>query len=173
MFKGYKYFLTETQNSTKDKVDYTVIGQYVANEIIYCFIAFIFYYLLITISIRLFPLAILLLILFIIFIFRTRYASLGITNKKLIIVKFSRIRKEIKKIYEVPIDEIKYFDYKKFLHINTFRISFFSREGNFVKYRFRFASYYLGKDMALYKKNYEGLVKELVKIQKVLDKGDF
>lgn len=173
MFKGYKYFLTETQNSTKDKVDYTVIGQYVSNEIIYCFIAFIIYYLLITISIKLFPIAIIAMVLFIIFIFRTRYASLGISKNKLVIVKYSRIRKDIKQIYVVPIDEIKYMDYKKILYINTFKISFFSKDGNFIRYRFRFASYYLGKDMELYKKNYKGLVGELVKIQKVLDKGDF
>ena len=49
MFKGYKYFLTETQNSTKDKVKYTVIGQYVGNELVYCFIAFIVYYLMLNV----------------------------------------------------------------------------------------------------------------------------
>ncbi len=173
MFKGYKYFLAETQNSTKDKVKYTVIGQYVGNELLYCFIAFIVYYLLVVISVKLFPIAVVLLVLFILFIFRSRHASLGITKDKLIIVKFSRIRKEIKQIYEVPIDEIKYFDYKKISFVNTFKASFFSKEGTFVRYRFRFASYYLSKDSKLYKDNYMGLVKELKGIQKVLDKGDF
>jgi len=125
------------------------------------------------ISIKLFPIAVGLLVLFIIFIFRSRYASLGVTKDKIIIVKYSRIRKDIKQIYEVPIDEIKYFDYKKFLYINTFRASFFNKEGTFVRYRFRFASYFLGKGSKEYKDNYKGLVKELISIQKVLDKGDF
>ena len=78
-----------------------------------------------------------------------------------------------KKIYEVPIDEIKYFDYKKILYINSLRLSFFSKDGSFIRYRFRFASFYFGKDMNLYSKNYKGLAEELKKIQKVLDKGDF
>lgn len=173
MFKGYKYFLKETQDSTKDKVNHAVMGQYVSNELLLCFIAFVVYYLLIIINIKLFPVAIVLLVLFIVFIFRTRYASLGVTKNKIIIVKFSRIRKEIKKIYEVPIDEIKYFDYKKILYINSLRLSFFSKDGSFIRYRFRFASFYFGKDMNLYSKNYKGLAEELKKIQKVLDKGDF
>ncbi len=173
MFKGYKYFLKETQDSTKDKVNHAVMGQYVGNELLLCFIAFVVYYLLIIINIKLFPVAIVLLVLFIVFIFRTRYASLGVTKNKIIIVKFSRIRKEIKKIYEVPIDEIKYFDYKNILYINSLRLSFFDKDGSFIRYKFRFASFFFGKDMNLYSENYKGLAEELKKIQKVLDKGDF
>ena len=113
MFKGYYSYINDTQDSTKEKLDYMIIGQCVGKEFWYCVLAYFVYVALVIIYPGLVTVYLVLLVMFISFMYSTRLCSVGVTKHNLVIVKFSRIKGEIKKIYDVPINEIKYFDYKK------------------------------------------------------------
>ncbi len=173
MGKGFRYFYNETQKCAKEKLKCAVIGQVIGKELLYCIIAYGIYCFLTIKYIKLYVLFLILFLLYVYVMYATRYATFGLYKNRLIIVKFSRIKKDIIKIYEAPIDDIKYFDFKKGLLGYKLRISFFSKDGEFVKFRYKFLKKLYASGAKEYKDNVESIKKELTKIQKTLDKGDF
>ena len=173
MGKGYRYFYDETQKCAKEKLKGAVIGQIIGKELLYCIIAYCIYGYLVVNYLKYMFFFLFLLVLFIIAAYTTRYATLGLYKNKMIVVKFSRFRKDILKIYEVSISDIKYFDFKNGLLGYKLRASFFSKDGEFVKLKYKFMKKLFSTGAAEYKKNVDLVSRELFKIQKTLDKGDF
>ena len=172
MFKSYLNFCNETQTCTKEKLKHVVLGQAIGNDFLYCVIAYLLYMVLIFLYTKLFVLYLIVLCIVIVYIYATRFCTVGVTKDSLVIVKFTRFRGDIKRIYEVPFDEIKYFDYKKRI-FNHLDVSFFSKNGDFVKCRIRYARIHMGLGGSKYSEDVKGLDKIFAKKQKEIDKGDF
>ena len=172
MFKSYLNFSKETQTCTKEKLKHVVLGQIAGHEFLYCVIAYLVYMVLIFLYTKLFMVYLIAFCFVIVFLYATRFCTVGVTKDSLVIVKFTRFRGDIKRIYEIPLDELKYFDYKKriFNHLN---VSFFSKNGDFVKCRIKYARIHMGFGGNKYSEDVKGLDKVFAKKQKEIDKGDF
>ncbi|MBE6146554.1 MAG: hypothetical protein E7171_08070 [Firmicutes bacterium] len=104
------------------------------------------------------------------FLFSNR-AAIGIKKDSIMIIHLKRFKMEDKIIFNIPIDNIKSITVSKIGFAVSLKISFISEEGILEKKKYGFTTFIMGsaerQDYA--KKIYD----ELVKIQKVVDKGDF
>lgn len=104
------------------------------------------------------------------FLFSNR-AAIGIKKDSIMIIHLKKFKIEDKTIYSILIDNIKSITVSKIGFAVSLKISFISEEGILEKKKYGFTTFIIGsaerQDYA--KKIYD----ELVKIQKVVDKGDF
>lgn len=149
--------------SVKGRILYLIAGYLIAFDL--CTI--------ISVRISVFLATFLLLCVFILlpFIVLPGRAGIGIKDGNIMIIHLKKFKIEDKTIYNIPVDNIKSITVSKFGLGVTLKISFISEEGILEKKKYGFTTFIIGsaerQDYA--KKIYD----ELVKIQKVVDKGDF
>lgn len=105
-------------------------------------------------------------------IFNSKRVGIGLGKNSLVCVKFG-LSYNVKKVYDVSLDSIKYLDIKKFLSLTLVNLSYIDKDGKFVKLRFFYNNIVIGLSTTEQKKNGLVITKKLKEIQKVLDKGDF
>lgn len=103
----------------------------------------------------------------------TRKAGVGITNNRIVYVRFRHFGYKPSRVFEIPFDKIKSITVSKILYMRFVKISFISDVGKLEKIKFLFNSFFLGFNMIEYKKNSNEVFNKLVEIQKIVDKGDF
>lgn len=175
MIFSFESLKNKVKKESKELITEVVLAKKYGNN---CLI--VFFYLLINYYLLFFPVLhmyiyyILFTIVLIIFylIFKSHNVGIGLSKKSLVYVKFG-ISYKTKKVYNVPLDSIKYLDVKKILSITLVNMSYIDRDGNFIKLRFFYNSIVIGLSTTEQKKNGLLIAKKLKEIQKVLDKGDF
>lgn len=105
------------------------------------------------------------------FILFSRRAAIGIYEDGLLIINLKALKVESKKVYNIPMDNIRSITVSKFgLGVNL-KLSFISEDGILEKKKYSFSTFIIGS--AERKKFAEDVYKKLVEVQKVIDKGDF
>lgn len=103
----------------------------------------------------------------------TRKAGLGLTENRLVYIRFKRLGMEIKKIEEIPFTKIRSINVRSFIGIYFVYFSYISSSGRLEKVRVYFAKRYWGFNSTDIMENRKMIVEKLMKMQKVLDRGDF
>ena len=103
----------------------------------------------------------------------TRKAGLGLTDNRLVYIRFKRLGMGIKKIEEIPFTKIRSINVRSFTGIYSVYFSYISSSGRLEKVRVYFAKRYWGFNSTDIMENRKTIVEKLMKMQKVLDRGDF
>lgn len=103
----------------------------------------------------------------------TRKAGLGISNNRLVFVKFKHLGVRINKFEEIPFEKIRNINIRTFMGTSIVFISYISSSGKLEKIRVYYANKYIGFDSDEVIKNRKEITNKLLDMQKVLDRGDF
>ena len=175
MLFSFESLKNKIKNQSKDVINYVIYARsYGSNCLLIFFYMLINYYLLFFpfISITIYYIVFFLVLIIFCVIFDSKKVGVGLSKNSLVYVKFG-LTYRIKKVYEVPLDEIKYLDVKKLFGITLVNMSYIDSDGKFTKIRFFYNTIVIGLSVTEQKKNSLLITKKLKEIQKVLDKGDF
>ncbi len=116
-----------------------------------------------------------LLVFFITFVFAfllfSKRAAIGVSENELVVMHLRIFKVESKKVYRIPLDNIRSITVSKFGPKVNLKLAFISDEGVFEKKKYGFSTFILG---SVERKEYaKSVYKKLTEIQKVIDKGDF
>ena len=103
----------------------------------------------------------------------TRKAGLGISNNRLVFVKFKHLGVRINRFEEIPFEKIRNINIRTFMGTRIVFISYISSSGKLEKIRVYYANKYFGFDSDEVIKNRKEITNKLLDMQKVLDRGDF
>lgn len=103
----------------------------------------------------------------------TRKAGFGITENRIVYVKFKHLGIKINKFEEVPFEKIRNINVRKFLGVRMIFISYISSQGKLEKVKIYFPKKYFGFNSDEIMNNRKEIVNKLEEMQKVLDRGDF
>ncbi len=103
----------------------------------------------------------------------TRKAGLGISNNRLVFVKFKHLGVRINRFEEIPFEKIRNINIRTFMGTRIVFISYISSSGKLEKIRVYYANKYIGFDSDEVIKNRKEITNKLLDMQKVLDRGDF
>lgn len=175
MIFSFESLKNKIQNESKEIISNVVLAKSYGNNCLLIFLyLFINYYLLFIPVISMYVYYAEFFVVLVIFyiIFSSKKVGIGLSKNSLIYVKFG-LSYKTKKVYNVPLDSIKYLDVKKVLNLTLVNMSFIDSDGHFVKLKFYYTGIVIGLSTTLQKKNGLLISKKLKEIQKVLDKGDF
>jgi len=106
-------------------------------------------------------------------IMTSRKMGIGLNDKMIFVNCLNFLGNKSRKVYDIPLDKIKYISVYKIGYINYVKLSFISNEQKFVQLRFVFSNIILGPWHSKQKENAKMMYNRLKEIQKVIDKGDF
>jgi hypothetical protein len=178
MLIGFDAFVNKVIKTSGEKCKSVVRGTYddhiIKIAILYAFYTSFSFNMVIFSSYKvLFLVLYVLITIFVLFMISTRKIGFGMTDSRLVYVKFNHIGYKDREVYEILFDKIKYLDVKRIFGMTYVKMSFIDETGKFKKLKFRYAPIVIGMSVDEQKTHGLRIWKKLEELQKVLDRGDF
>lgn len=103
----------------------------------------------------------------------TRKCAFGYANDRYTFIQYSHFGYNINKVYEIPINKIRYLNLKKIFNLRIINISFIANTGKLTRIKFYYSTIRIGSNFKKYKNNANNIYNLLREKEKELDKGDF
>ena len=176
MLYNFEYFYNVMKKSSKDKINCAVFGMWRGRPFIELFSTFIiasfFFYALFDYHVLRYIVMYLVYGIYIL-IASSRKIGLSHSENGYTYVKFKSIIPKAKEVDNILTENIKYLVVKRFLGRNYVTMSYINDIGKLKKIRIVFSSFIIGFSIKAQKVNSDKILKELIELQKVLDRGDF
>ncbi len=103
----------------------------------------------------------------------TRKAGLALTENNLVCVIFYHLKNSPKEIYEISKNELKNLSIHKILYLYFISISFIDKTGRLKTKKLYFSTFMPGSHSKEFKENSLQICEKLLKIEHIMEKGDF